>query len=34
MAAGRAIGARTFLVGAPPLPSLLAVAEGLAAEPG
>jgi D-glycero-D-manno-heptose 1,7-bisphosphate phosphatase len=33
MAAGRAIGARTFLVGAPPLPSLLAVAEGLAAEP-
>ena len=33
MAAGRAIGARTFLVGAPPLPSLLVVAEGLAAEP-
>jgi D-glycero-D-manno-heptose 1,7-bisphosphate phosphatase len=32
MAAGRAIGARTFLVGVPPLPSLLAVAEGLAAE--
>jgi D-glycero-D-manno-heptose 1,7-bisphosphate phosphatase len=34
MAAGRAVGARTFLVGAPPLPSLLTVAEGLAAEPG
>lgn len=33
MAAGRAIGARTYLVGEPPLPSLLAVAEGLAAEP-
>jgi D-glycero-D-manno-heptose 1,7-bisphosphate phosphatase len=31
--AGRAIGARTFRVGEPPLPSLLDVAERLAAEP-
>jgi len=29
IAAGRAIGARSFLVGAPPLPSLLDVAEQL-----
>jgi D-glycero-D-manno-heptose 1,7-bisphosphate phosphatase len=33
MRAGRAIGARTYLVGGPPLPSLLVVAERLAAEP-
>jgi D-glycero-D-manno-heptose 1,7-bisphosphate phosphatase len=31
IAAGRAIGARTFRVGAPPLPSLLEVAQELAA---
>jgi len=33
MEAGRAIGARTFRVGLPPLPSLLDIAERLAAEP-
>jgi D-glycero-D-manno-heptose 1,7-bisphosphate phosphatase len=33
MEAGRAIGARTFRVGPPPLPSLLEIAERLAAEP-
>jgi D-glycero-D-manno-heptose 1,7-bisphosphate phosphatase len=34
MAAGRAIGARTYRVGAPPLPSLLEVAEQLAGGEG